>query len=103
MPGIVVGVLRDGRSEVTALGSVAGEPDPASLCWEIGSITKVFTGLLLAEMSLRGEVRLDDPIGRYLPDEVAARLPAPTSSPLWPTWRPTPPACPASRGPCCGR
>ena len=76
VPGIAVGVLRDGRFEVAALGSVAGEPNPASLCWEMGSITKVFTGLLLAEMSLRGEVRLDDPIGRYLPDEVTARLPA---------------------------
>jgi CubicO group peptidase (beta-lactamase class C family) len=76
VPGIVVGVLRDGRLEVTALGSVAQEANPASLCWEVGSITKVFTGLLLAEMSLRSEVRLDDPIGRFLPGEVAARLPA---------------------------
>jgi len=76
VPGIVVGVLQDGRPEITALGSVEREADPASLCWEIGSITKVFTGLLLAEMSLRGEVRLDDPIGRYLPDEAAERLPA---------------------------
>lgn len=75
VPGIVVGVLQDDRSEITALGSVAGETDPASLCWEIGSITKVFTGVLLAEMSLRGEVRLDDPIGRYLPDAAASRLP----------------------------
>ena len=29
VPGIVVGVLQDGRCEVTALGSVAGQPDPA--------------------------------------------------------------------------
>jgi CubicO group peptidase (beta-lactamase class C family) len=75
VPGIVAGVLQDGRADITALGSVAQAADPASLCWEIGSITKVFTGLLLAEMSLRGEVGLDDPIGRLLPGEVAARLP----------------------------
>lgn len=81
VPGIVVGSLHEDRPEVTALGSVAGEPDPASLCWEIGSITKVFTGLLLAEMSLRGEVRLDAPIGGYLPDEAAARLPGPERQP----------------------
>ncbi|ONI87682.1 hypothetical protein ALI22I_20965 [Saccharothrix sp. ALI-22-I] len=35
--------------------------------FEIGSLTKTFTGLLLAEMVARGEVRYDDPIGRYLP------------------------------------
>ncbi len=81
VPAITVGVLTDDRAEVTALGSVEREPDPAGLCWEIGSITKVFTGVLLAEMSLRGDVALDDPIGRYLPDPVAARLPAPNQQP----------------------
>ena len=81
VPGVVVGVLRDGRAEVAPLGSVEAEPDPAALCWEIGSITKVFTGLLLAEMSLRGEVNLHDPIGRHLPEAVAARLPALSEQP----------------------
>jgi CubicO group peptidase (beta-lactamase class C family) len=41
----------------------------------------VFTGILLAEMSLRGEVALDDPIGRYVPAEVAAGMPAPERQP----------------------
>jgi CubicO group peptidase (beta-lactamase class C family) len=57
------------------------ETDPASLGWEIGSITKVFTGVLLAEMSIRGEVGLDDPIGSHLPDAVARRLPNPDLQP----------------------
>ncbi|RIV88571.1 serine hydrolase, partial [Aurantiacibacter xanthus] len=35
--------------------------------FEIGSITKVFTALLLADMALKGEVALDDPVERYLP------------------------------------
>ncbi|MBN2113098.1 MAG: beta-lactamase family protein [Acidimicrobiia bacterium] len=81
VPGIVVGTLREDRCRVTALGTAAQEAGPDSLCWEIGSITKVFTGLLLAEMSLRGEVGLNDPIGRYLPDAVAARLPAAETQP----------------------
>lgn len=34
--------------------------------FEIGSVTKTFTGLLLAEAVERGEVALDDPIGAYL-------------------------------------
>lgn len=35
--------------------------------FEIGSITKAFTGVLLADMALRGEVSLDDPVQEYLP------------------------------------
>ncbi len=38
--------------------------------FEIGSITKVFTGTLLAEAVRRGEVTLDDPISKYLPKTV---------------------------------
>ncbi|MCJ7708208.1 MAG: beta-lactamase family protein [Anaerolineales bacterium] len=75
VPGVVVAALAEDRLDVTALGTLDSEGDPASLCWEIGSITKVFTGLLLAEMSIRGEVGLDEPIGRHLPDSVARRLP----------------------------
>jgi len=36
--------------------------------FEIGSITKPFTGVLLADMCLRDEVRFEDPISAYLPD-----------------------------------
>ena len=35
--------------------------------YEIGSITKTFTGTVLADMVRRGEVGLDDPVARYLP------------------------------------
>lgn len=75
VPGIAVGVLAGDRVEAAGLGALVGEPDPVGLVWEIGSITKVFTGILLAEMSLRGEVGLDDPIGSHLPDPAAGRLP----------------------------
>ena len=37
--------------------------------FEIGSITKVFTALLLADMTRRGEVGLDDPVARHLPSD----------------------------------
>jgi CubicO group peptidase (beta-lactamase class C family) len=76
VPAIVVGTLVDGGVEYTGLGTTAAEAHPEHLVWEIGSITKVFTGILLAEMSLRGEVHLDDPIGRHLPSDVSGRLPA---------------------------
>lgn len=38
--------------------------------YEIGSITKVFVGVLLADAVRRGEVKLDDPISKYLPKTV---------------------------------
>jgi CubicO group peptidase (beta-lactamase class C family) len=75
MPAIAVGTLVSGGVEYAGVGTIASEAHPEDLLWEIGSITKVFTGILLAEASLRGEVGLDDPIGRHLPPEVAARLP----------------------------
>ena len=37
---------------------------------EIGSITKAFTGILFADMVRRGEVRMEDPVARYLPPDV---------------------------------
>jgi CubicO group peptidase (beta-lactamase class C family) len=81
IPGIVAATLVDGAVECEGFGSLEDEPDPAGLRWEIGSITKVFTGTLLAEMSLRGEVGLDDPIGLHAPPEVADRLPDPARQP----------------------
>lgn len=48
--------------------------DPRALngdtVFEIGSATKVFTSLLLAEMVERGEIALDDPVAKYLPPGV---------------------------------
>jgi CubicO group peptidase (beta-lactamase class C family) len=58
--GIVVGLLDRGR-RIHAIGVEGNE------VFEIGSITKVFTASILADMVSRGEVRLDDPVARYLP------------------------------------
>ena len=41
--------------------------------YEIGSITKTFTGVLLAQMAIDGLVGVDDPANKYLPDH--AQLP----------------------------
>jgi serine-type D-Ala-D-Ala carboxypeptidase/endopeptidase len=37
--------------------------------FQIGSVTKVFTALLLADMAERGELSLSDPAARYLPGD----------------------------------
>jgi hypothetical protein len=40
--------------------------------FEIGSITKVFTAVTLADMAAKGEVHLEDPISKYLPEGTRA-------------------------------
>jgi CubicO group peptidase (beta-lactamase class C family) len=68
--GIVVGLVEpDGSRRVLTFGD-AGEgarPLSAGSVFEIGSITKTFTGTVLADMVRRGEVKLDDPVGKYMP------------------------------------
>lgn len=71
IPGAVVGVIQDGNSDMFAFGGVNSDgsgPIPTEhTLFEIGSITKVFTGILLAEMSEAGDVSLDMPIARLFP------------------------------------
>jgi len=40
--------------------------------FEIGSISKTFTGILLADMVMKGELKLEDPLQDYLPDGITA-------------------------------
>jgi D-alanyl-D-alanine-carboxypeptidase/D-alanyl-D-alanine-endopeptidase len=68
--GIVVGVIdAKGRRVIAYGGLEKGDRRPldGNTVFEIGSITKVFTALLLADMAQHGEVKLDDPISKYLP------------------------------------
>jgi len=71
--GIVVGVIDPQGRRVIAYGSLdKGDLRPLNgdTIFEIGSATKVFTSLLLADMVQRGEVALSDPIEKYLPSDV---------------------------------
>ncbi len=71
--GIVVGVIDAHGRRIVAYGaSDKGDPKPLSdqTVFEIGSMTKVFTSLLLSDMVRRGEVKLDDPVAKYLPANV---------------------------------
>ncbi len=68
--GIVAGILDSQGRTVYASGRMAAGnamPLDGDTIFEIGSITKVFTSLLLADMAGRGEVKLDDPVAKYLP------------------------------------
>lgn len=71
--GIVLGVVEaDGSTRIVFYGDAGHEAKPlgSKSVFEIGSITKVFTGILLAHMVERGEVALSDPVSKYLPDGV---------------------------------
>jgi D-alanyl-D-alanine-carboxypeptidase/D-alanyl-D-alanine-endopeptidase len=69
--GMVAGMIEGGRHTVATYGhSGSDRPLDAATVFEIGSITKVFTGLLFADMVLRGEVAPDDPAAKFLPDSV---------------------------------
>ena len=74
--GLVYALVTPDGQVTGQLPGSAGEPLGPHVSMEIGSITKVFTALLLADMTERGQAGLDDPIGRHLPAEVADGCPA---------------------------
>src|ERR1019366_9174027 len=71
--GIVVDVIEPHGRRIIAYGSL-NKDDTRTLngdtIFEIGSVTKVFTSLLLSDMVQRGEVALSDPVAKYLPADV---------------------------------
>ena len=70
-----VGRVREGQVSFAGLGEDGGATPTAQTPFELGSITKTFTGLLLADAVERGELALDDQLADHLP-ELAAPRPA---------------------------
>jgi serine-type D-Ala-D-Ala carboxypeptidase/endopeptidase len=71
--GIVVGVIEPAGRRIVACGNLAKDDSrtlDGDTIFEIGSVTKVFTSLLLADMVNRKEVALDDPAAKYLPENI---------------------------------
>lgn len=66
--GIAIGVVQHGVRRMF----VFGEAKPDSI-FEIGSITKTFTGLLLARMAEEGKVKFDEPVRDLLPPGAAPK------------------------------
>jgi serine-type D-Ala-D-Ala carboxypeptidase/endopeptidase len=70
---IVVGVIDAKGRRVVTYGSLAKNdkrPLNGDTIFEIGSMTKVFTSLVLMDMARKGEVALTDPVSKYLPATV---------------------------------
>lgn len=71
--GMVIGVVDGHGSQIFAAGKMdngTDQPLDGDTLFEIGSITKTFTVLLLEDMVKRGEMKLDDPVEKYLPATV---------------------------------
>jgi D-alanyl-D-alanine-carboxypeptidase/D-alanyl-D-alanine-endopeptidase len=66
--GIVIGVYDHGQTRIFNYGTA--QPDSM---FEIGSVTKTFTGLILAQMVEQKKVALDDPVRALLPDGTVVR------------------------------
>jgi serine-type D-Ala-D-Ala carboxypeptidase/endopeptidase len=67
--GVVIARLRGGDVEVASAGTVSTDA-----VFELGSITKVVTGLLLADAVVRGEVDLETTLDACLPGARPLRL-----------------------------
>jgi CubicO group peptidase (beta-lactamase class C family) len=75
--GVIAAVIENNTPVFTSLGvtQVGGQtPVDATTLFEIGSISKLFVNLLLAQMVLDGTMTLDDPLAQYLPE--GTKLPA---------------------------
>jgi D-alanyl-D-alanine-carboxypeptidase/D-alanyl-D-alanine-endopeptidase len=70
---IVVGIIDEQGRQIIGSGRVSLDgtqaPDGETV-FEIGSVTKVFTSLILADMIEKGEVKPDDPVAKFLPKTV---------------------------------
>ncbi len=72
--GVAVALVdASGVRVVTAGSARTGEPVNAQHLFEIGSVTKTFTGLLLAIADEKNEAKLDDPVEKFLPDGIKLR------------------------------
>jgi D-alanyl-D-alanine-carboxypeptidase/D-alanyl-D-alanine-endopeptidase len=73
--GLGIGVFRDGRTATFGFGRLSRQstksPDERTV-FEIGSITKTFTATLLADMVVRKQMSLEDPVRKWLPEGIQA-------------------------------
>lgn len=71
--GIVVGYIDGDMVEFYSYGKTTltnGTDVDENSVFEIGSISKVFTCIMLADNVLQGEMSLSDPMSKYLPEQV---------------------------------
>ncbi len=65
--GIAVGIIENGNESVSFVGNPTFSE---GTLFEFGSITKVFTAIVLAQLADEGVLRVDESINPYLPQDV---------------------------------
>lgn len=73
--GIVIGIIDANTTKYYCYGIKSletEEPVNEHSIFEIGSISKTFTGIMLADMVLKNKMKLDDPLQKYLPEGITA-------------------------------
>ena len=71
--GMVIGLIDEHESRIFSAGKLDNDTDgriDGDTIFSLGSVTKVFTSLLLLDAVRRGEVQPDDPVAKYLPESV---------------------------------
>jgi D-alanyl-D-alanine-carboxypeptidase/D-alanyl-D-alanine-endopeptidase len=71
VPGLVIGAVRNGEVSVRGFGERAGPgsaPPDGDTLLRIGSVTKAFTGEVLAHLTAAGTVKFTDPLVKLAPD-----------------------------------
>ena len=73
-PALFVGMIDENGIQQYYYGhkAIGEESIDENTIFEIGSVSKVFTSLLLADMIEKREVSLNDPIDKFLPEDVKA-------------------------------
>ncbi|WP_421796171.1 serine hydrolase [Haliscomenobacter sp.] len=71
-PSIAIGIIDKDGPQYYLFGSktAGGQPVNEHTIYEIGSISKTFTGILLAQAVLEEKVKTDDPAQKHLPSTV---------------------------------
>lgn len=72
-PSIAIAIVDENGTKFYNFGkvSVSGKLVDEHTIYEIGSISKVFTSILLSQKVIEGSVSLDDPINQFLPKDIA--------------------------------
>jgi CubicO group peptidase (beta-lactamase class C family) len=70
--GLVVGLYNAGKVEIYGFGTgPGGKPPDGQTLFDLGTATRIYTGLLLADAVQRKEVDLDAPIADLMPPGIA--------------------------------
>ncbi len=75
IPGAIIGVVGPGQTHLSSCGvadDTIQNKITASTLFSVGSVSKAFTGLILAKAVTEGRLRLDDPVANFLPSPLQA-------------------------------